>query len=202
MNLLWSRSSPNECFPHQLSSFYIVFDQKSAFLTFDGNWYPMHHLCRSTPPQARCRSQKDDVRQPRTLRLFDSAHYARVVLQHAVTWIRLQCSWLRMLNEASNKFTSRRVLLRFMQILRTRCVETCHEHEQGGVDVPTMQPAAHAPIKIFFIQSHPTKFSRYHPWLPVFVSMELHARYELRQQIRKILMQFWRLYRLNFINVI
>ena len=83
-----------------------------------------------------------------------------------------------------------------------RSVETCHEHEQGGVDVPTMQPAAHATIKIFFIQSHPTKFSRYHPWLPVFVSMELRARYELRQQIRKILIQFWRLYRLNFINVI
>ena len=140
--------------------------------------------------------------KPRTLRLFDSAHYARVVHQHAMKWIRLQCSWLRMRNEASNKFTSRRVLLRFMQILRTRCVETCHEHEQGGVDVPTMQPAAHATIKIFFIPSHPTKFSRYHPWLPVFVSMELHARYELRQQIRKILIQFWRLYRLNFINVI
>ena len=158
---MWSKSLPNECFPHQLSSFYIVFDQKSVFLTFDGNWYPMHHLCRSTPPQARCRSQKDDVRQPRTLRLFDSAHYARVVLQHAVTWIRLQCSWLRMLNEASNKFTSRRVLLRFMQILRKRCV-----------DVPTMQPAAHATSTIFFMQSHAAKFSRLDPLFPIFVGMQ------------------------------
>ena len=30
----------------------------------------------------------------RTLKLFDSAHYTRVVLQHKVTWIRLQCSLL------------------------------------------------------------------------------------------------------------
>ena len=48
-----------------------------------------------------------------------------------------------------------------MQILRTRCVETYHEHEQGGVDVPTMQPAAHATIKIFQVSSLITSFCLY-----------------------------------------
>ena len=66
-----------------------------------------------------------------------------------------------MLNEASNKFTSRRVLLRFMQILRKRCV-----------DVPTMQPAAHATSTILFMQSHAAKFSRLDPLFPIFAGMQ------------------------------
>ena len=47
-----------------------------------------------------------------------------------------------------------------MQILRKRCV-----------DVPTMQPAAHATSTIFFMQSH-AKFSRLDPLFPIFVGMQ------------------------------
>ena len=114
----------------------------------------------STP---RSRSQKGDLRQI-NLEPWD---FSTLRITHALCistrWSEYACNaaCLRMLNEASNKFTSRRVLLRFMQILRKRCV-----------DVPTMQPAAHATSTIFFMQSHAAKFSRLDPLFPIFVGMQ------------------------------
>ena len=83
------------------------------------------------------------------------------------------------------------MLLRFMHILRTRSVETCHVHEQGGVDVPTMQPAAHATIKIFLFQSHATKFPGiihdYHSFCSYGATRTLRAPPTNRQNINTIL---------------
>ena len=91
-------------------------------------------------------SRCSDLRQIK----FEPWNFSTLRITHALCfstkWRGYACNaaCLRMLNEAPNKLTSRRVLLRFMQVFQTRCVETSHAHEQGGVDVPTMQPAAHA----------------------------------------------------------
>ena len=96
--------------------------------------------------------------KPRTQRLFGSAHYTCVVRQHAVTWIRLQCSWPPIINEAECSQDSCKSCARAVLKRRWTWARLCKC--EGGV-VRMLK------LKILSMQSRAAKFSTH----------ALHARY-------------------------